>query len=57
MALIGVLQPFAPVQAGIAEYRFPGASELVREVGMDWMSQDLALVCLPAQLRGLVQDF
>ncbi len=36
---------------------FAGASELVREVGMDWMSQISLLVCLPAQLRELVLDF
>lgn len=33
------LRLFRPVLLNIA---FAGASELVREVGMDWMSQDLA---------------
>jgi putative membrane protein len=32
---------------------FAGASELVREVGMDWMSQDLAASYRPARRRGL----
>ena len=37
---------------------FAGASELVREVGMDWMSaRSRCAFALPAELRGLVLDF
>ncbi len=41
----------------IAEYCFAGASELVREVGMDWMSQDLAARLSTRAAQGLVLDF
>jgi putative membrane protein len=35
---------------------FAGASELVREVGMDWMSQDLAARLRRVRRRGLAPD-